>query len=142
MAGKYALLRLRADAPEIEPVTEINIIPVIDVSLVLLVILFVSAPLLSYPNLPIDLPHAFVPESQERTIAITYTAAGELAVGIDMVGWQGLEAGLREALKREPDATVVLRVDKSAPYQAVERLIAAAKEAGAKKTALGTEKPR
>ena len=45
--AKFALLRLRRSQTEAEPVTEVNIIPVIDISLVLLVILFVTAPLLS-----------------------------------------------------------------------------------------------
>ncbi len=48
--AKYAALRLRAQTPEPQPVTEVNIIPVIDISLVLLVILFVTAPLLSSPS--------------------------------------------------------------------------------------------
>ena len=54
----YPLLRLRHKQGSAEPVTEVNIIPVIDISLVLLVILFVTAPLLSYPNLAVELPKA------------------------------------------------------------------------------------
>ena len=52
--ARYSLLRLRHNQTEAEPVTEVNIIPVIDISLVLLVILFVTAPMLSYPNLPVN----------------------------------------------------------------------------------------
>ena len=139
MAKRYAMLSLRARTPEAEPVTEINIIPVIDVSLVLLVILFVSAPLMSYPSLPVELPRATSAESQERFIPVTRTARGELAVGGDRTDWEGLPALLSAAIRKLPDAPVVMRVDKSVPYRDVERLIAAAKEAGARSIALGTE---
>lgn len=142
MAGRFPLLRLRAGVPEPEPVTEINIIPVIDISLVLLVILFISAPLLSYPNLPIELPRAAVPETREPFVAVSAAKDGSLAVGSQSVEWPGLQAALAGALRKTPDATVVLRVDKAVPYRVVERLLAAAKEAGARRTSLGIEAPR
>ena len=67
--AKYALLRMRANSPEPEPVTEVNIIPVIDISLVLLVILFVTAPLLAYPTLPVELPPASALPRTAATLA-------------------------------------------------------------------------
>ncbi len=78
--AKYALMRMRANSPEPEPVTEVNIIPVIDISLVLLVILFVTAPLLAYPTLPVALPPASALPKQELTIALTCALDGSLSV--------------------------------------------------------------
>ena len=135
----YALLRLRRGESQAEPVTEVNIIPVIDISLVLLVILFVTAPLLSYPNHAVQLPRASSPESNERTLAVTYTQDGRLAVRALDVDWAGLEAALSNELKRQPEALVLLRVDKAVPYQVVNRLLVAAKKAGARQVALATE---
>ena len=137
--AKYALLRMRAGEAELEPVTEVNIIPVIDISLVLLVILFVTAPLLSYPNLPIELPRSGAPESQEQSVNVTFTAAGRMAVGSRDADWETLPALVKADLERAPGAAVVLRVDRAVPYNVVERLIAAAKTAGAGKVALGTD---
>ena len=136
--AKFQLLRLRHSQEEAEPVTEVNIIPVIDISLVLLVILFVTAPLLSTPNMPVDLPKSSAPESQEPTIAITLTRDGKLALRAMDADWADFEPRLKAELARQPNATVLLRIDKSVPYRGAERLLAAAKRAGAGKIALGT----
>jgi biopolymer transport protein ExbD len=136
--AQYQLLRLRHSQEEAEPVTEVNIIPVIDISLVLLVILFVTAPMLSTPSLPVSLPKSTAPESQEPTVAVTLTKDGRLSVRSADADWAQLSPTLRQELAKEPGATVLLRVDKAVPYRAVEKLLAAAKDAGAAKIALGT----
>lgn len=136
--AKYALLRLRHSQEEAEPVTEVNIIPVIDISLVLLVILFVTAPLMSTPSLPVALPQASAPESQEATIAVTLAQDGRLALRSSDVRWDQLEGALRAELAKDKGATVLLRVDKTVPYRSAQKLLAAAKSAGAGKIALGT----
>lgn len=118
--------------------TEVNVIPIIDISLVLLVVLFVTAPLLSTPNLSVSLPQAGLPESDETVVAVTLAADGRLAVQSQAATWDDLTPALRWALSRRPGATVLLRVDKSLPYRSAERLLAASKAAGAAKIALGT----
>ncbi|MEK7382757.1 MAG: biopolymer transporter ExbD [Elusimicrobiota bacterium] len=137
--AKYPLLRLRHNEVTAEPVTEVNIIPVIDISLVLLVILFVTAPLLSYPSLPIKLPGAEAPQSSDITLAVTYTQAGQLAVRSADVDWAGLSAAIKGELQRHPESVVLLRVDQAVSYRIVQRLLSAAKAAGAKQIALATE---
>ena len=119
-----------------------NIIPVIDISLVLLVILFVTAPLLSYPNLPVELPKASQPRSPEDSIAVTCARDGTLSVRSAPADWFSLEPALRTELSKTPEAAVLLRVDKSVPYRTVARIMAAAKGAGAKSIAVATEPPR
>lgn len=138
--AKYALLRMRANSPEPEPVTEVNIIPVIDISLVLLVILFVTAPLLSYPNYPVELPRSGAKEAKEKTVTVTCTKDHRLAVASDDTTPGELERDIKAQLERSPGATVVLRVDKSVPYRTVQGLILSAKAAGAQRVALATEK--
>ncbi len=137
--ASYALLRLRAQTPEAEPVTEVNIIPVIDISLVLLVILFVTAPLLSYPALPVDLPSAHQPPNQDLTIAVTYARDGALSVRAAASSWRALASDLAAEVAKRKGSIVLLRVDRAAPYRTVQRLIAAAKAAGATSIALATE---
>ena len=136
------LRRLLRREPPGEPVTEVNIIPVIDISLVLLVILFVTAPLLSYPNLAVELPRASTPASREDELSVTYTKDGRLAVRAVEVGWEGLEPALKEALAKDPARAVLLRVDKAVPYRVVARLMASAKRAGAKGLGLATDPGR
>ncbi len=140
--AKYAFTRLKSGDPELEPVTEVNIIPVIDISLVLLVILFVTAPLLSYPNLPIELPKAKGQEDAGQAVNVTLTADGHLAVGSRDAQWPELGALLSAELAKEANTPVVLRVDKSVAYRDVQRLIAEAKKAGAVSVSFGTEPPK
>ncbi len=140
--AKYAALRMRALTPEAEPVTEVNIIPVIDISLVLLVILFVTAPLLSYPTLPVELPAASVPPNQDVTIAVTLFADGRLAVRAADSTRATLLEDLRREVSQRKGSIVLIRADKVVPYREVQKLIAIAKSAGASQIALATEPPR
>ncbi|MFA6028730.1 MAG: biopolymer transporter ExbD [Elusimicrobiota bacterium] len=137
--SRYPLMRLRMGQDQAEPMTEVNIIPVIDISLVLLVILFVTAPLLSYPHYPIDLPRSSAVPAPGKTVALTCTSEERLAVGSRDSSWPELEDALRAELERSPGAGVVLRVDKKVPYRTVQRLLLAAKKAGAKEIALATD---
>jgi biopolymer transport protein ExbD len=137
--AKYALLRMRANTPEPEPVTEVNIIPVIDISLVLLVILFVTAPLLAYPTLPVSLPPASVLPNQELTIALTCALDGSLSVRAASSTWDSVTSDLRREVDKKKGAIVLIRADKSVPYRTIQRLIAVAKSAGAAQIALATE---
>jgi biopolymer transport protein ExbD len=135
----FPLLRLRARQEQPEPVTEVNIIPVIDISLVLLVILFVTAPLLSVPSTPVDLPEAAASADKGDSVAITLTAAGALSVRAVDADWDSLGQALAEELRKKPESAVVLRVDRSVPYREVQRLMTAAQRAGARSISFGTE---
>lgn len=140
--ARYAALRMRALMPDPEPVTEVNIIPVIDISLVLLVILFVTAPLLAYPTLPVSLPKARIPPNQDVTIAVTLFADGRLAVRAADSRWETLVEDLRRETAQRKGSIVLIRADASVPYRDMQRLIAAARKAGAAGVALATEAPR
>lgn len=140
--AKYGALRMRALTSEPEPVTEVNIIPVIDISLVLLVILFVTAPLLAYPTLPVSLPNAAIPPNQDVTIAVTLFEDGRLAVRAADSKWETLISDLRKEVSQRKDSIVLIRADKAVPYREIQKLIAAAKSAGAPQVALATEPPK
>ncbi|MBI4372006.1 MAG: biopolymer transporter ExbD [Elusimicrobia bacterium] len=136
--ARYALARLGAQTPRPEPVTEVSVVPVIDISLVLLVILFVTAPLLSDPGLPVALPAARRAADPGDALAVTCTADGRLSVLAAPSSWPALAADLQRELARRPGAEVLLRADADAPYRLVSRLLAAAKAAGAERIALAT----
>ncbi len=136
--AKYALLRMRANTPEPEPVTEVNIIPVIDISLVLLVILFVTAPLLAYPTLPIELPPASIAPNQDLTIALTCARDGGLSVRAASSTWDTVLSDLRREVNKKKGEIVLIRADKAVSYRIIQRLIATAKSAGASQIALAT----
>ncbi len=122
-------------------ITKVNVTPIIDVALVLVIILLVTAPLMSVADLPVDLPAAHTRDSEdERNVSITRTATGELAVDEHRVTEAGLTTALRERLTRPGDQNilVVLRADSSLPYSDVYRLLTEARAAGAKRIAVAT----
>ena len=61
-------------------ITKVNVTPIIDVALVLVIILLVTAPLLSVADLPVDLPQARTREAEDqRNISVTLGSDGSLA---------------------------------------------------------------
>lgn len=134
-------MKRRHEDAGLEPVTEVTVIPVIDVSLVLLVILFVSAPMMSYPNLAVDLPKVRAPADEDPGVAVTLTRLGDLAVESEKTPWALLPSELQKALAKDREGLVVVRADKDVPYGDVQRVLRAARSAGAKRLAFATEPP-
>ena len=122
-------------------ITKINVTPIIDVALVLVIILLVTAPLMSVADLPVNLPQAHTRDAEdERNVSVTRTANGELAVDERRVAPGALTAALRERLARpgEGNVLVVLRADRDLPYAELRRLLADTRAAGAKRVAVAT----
>jgi biopolymer transport protein TolR len=122
-------------------ITKVNVTPIIDVALVLVIILLVTAPLLSVADLPVDLPQARTREAEdERNVSITLSSTGRLAVDDKVVSSEDLDRYLRSKLAQpgNQDVLVVVRADSGAPYYEVKRLLAQAKQDGATRIAIAT----
>jgi biopolymer transport protein ExbD len=133
-------MRRRA-VPSSDLITKVNVVPIIDVALVLVIILLVTAPLMSVADLPVNLPQAHTRDAEdERNISVTRTVTGELAVDERRVAPGGLTAALRQRLARpgEQNVLVVLRADRDLPYSELRRLLADTRAAGAKRIAVAT----
>ena len=129
----------RASHPE--AITKINVTPIIDVALVLVIILLITAPMMSVADLPVDLPAANTREAEdERNVSITLSSTGRLAVDDKIVSSEDLDRYLRAKLSQggNQDVLVVVRADSGAPYSAVHRLLAQAKADGATRIAIAT----
>ena len=129
----------RASHPE--AITKINVTPIIDVALVLVIILLVTAPLLSVADLPVDLPQAHTREAEdERNVSVTLSPDGSLAVDDRVVAVDELRARLAErlALPGNSDVLVVIRADSTTPYSRVRVLLDEARNAGARRLAIAT----
>ncbi len=122
-------------------ITRPNMTPLIDVALVLVIILLVTAPLLSVADLPVNLPQAVTREAEnERNVSITLGADGRLAVDEEVVAVDQLVDLLQTRLA-EPgnqDVLVVVRADSGAPYAGVRDLLEQARMAGARRLAIAT----
>ena len=127
--------------PKTELIAKVNVVPIIDVSLVLVIILLVTAPLLSVADLPVDLPQARTREAEdERNVSVTLGANGALAVDDMLIAREDLRHALQARLA-EPgnaDVLVVVRADSGAPYSSIETLLADARAAGATRLAIAT----
>jgi biopolymer transport protein ExbD len=123
------------------PIVKVNVVPMIDVSLVLVIILLVTAPLMTVADLPVDLPQAQTREAEdERNVSITLSSTGALAVDEEIVTREALPGVLQNHLAQSgnQDVLVVVRADSDAPYQTVQGLLQDARAAGATRLAIAT----
>jgi len=121
----------------------INMAPIINVALVLVIILIITAPILSIPSIPINLPRAVTIEAKERNITISYSKDGKVAIDTQVISWKDLVPKLKYRLKENSKALVIIRADKDVPYGEVEKIFdIVIKKAGAKRIAVATEQRR
>jgi biopolymer transport protein ExbD len=124
-----------------EPISEINVTPLVDVMLVLLVIFIILAPLFAQA-LRVDLPEAEAPPSAEPVVAdLTLAKGGELALDGEPVAAAELPALLAERQADEPQLVVRLSADEAVPYGKVATLLARIREAGVERLAFRTRAP-
>jgi biopolymer transport protein ExbD/biopolymer transport protein TolR len=122
------------------PMSDINMTPLIDVMLVLLVIFIVSAPLMA-SSLRLDLPRAdaAVPSDAPQSIAIAIDEEGRIYLGDAPVEAAALADRVREAARANPATEVQLRADSRVPYGRVAELIGVVQEAGLRRIGFVTE---
>jgi biopolymer transport protein ExbD len=113
---------------------EINMIPLIDVMLVLLIIFIIAAPLMTHA-VKIDLPVAdsVAVDMKPETIQLGIKADGQLLWNGEPVEEARLEALMREAGNRVPIPELHLQADAATPYEFVARVMARASRAGLEK---------
>ena len=131
--------RLERD-PGARPMSDINMTPLIDVMLVLLVIFIITAPLMS-TSLKLDLPktEGARPSDAPLYIAVAVNEQGQLFVGDEAVTAKQLLQRARDAAQRDPATEVQLRADSRVPYGRVAELIGLVQEAGLTRVGFVTE---
>ena len=132
------LERRKADAP----ISDINMTPLIDVMLVLLVIFMITAPLMT-SSLKLELPRSDAASASETPlfIAVAITPEGELFIGDEKLAPAAFALRIEEAARRSPELEVHLRADKRTPYGQVAELIGQMQKAGLNRIAFVTETP-
>ncbi len=127
-------------SPSPRPMADINMTPLIDVMLVLLVIFMITAPLMT-ASLRLDLPKGgSTPDTAPaQPLQLAITADGSFYIGDEKIAPARIEARLADAAKRQPDAEVQLRADRNAIYGRVAELIAQLQVLGLNRIAFVTE---
>jgi biopolymer transport protein ExbD len=122
-----------------EPITAINIIPLVDIVLVVLIIFMVTASYIVTPAIEVELPKAKTGEPKANTIlALVITREGDLFLNNKKIDDQILRTYIRDN-KTEHELEAVIAADASVPHGRVVALIDLVKEEGVVKFAINTE---
>ena len=122
------------------PMSDMNMVPMIDVMLVLLVIFIITAPLMT-SSLKLDLPRTegARPSDAPVFMALAVNAQGDFFVGDEKVTPQQLLERVRASAARDPNTEVQLRADQAVPYGRVAELMGLVQEAGLSRIGFVTE---
>ena len=124
-----------------EVLSEINVTPLVDVMLVLLVVFIVTAPLLTNA-IPINLPktESVAPIEQKDPVVVSIDDKGKVYINKDEIQPDLLEVSLQDAKTKNPDVRVQLQADNGVSYGEVAKLMASIEKAGITKLAVITAK--
>jgi biopolymer transport protein ExbD/biopolymer transport protein TolR len=127
-------------SPSAQPMSDINMTPLIDVMLVLLVIFMITAPLMT-SSLKLDLPRTegAKPTDAPQFVTLAIDPQGRFFWGDEPVSIETLRVRVREAALRNPATEVQLRADKSVTYGRVAELIGVVQEGGLSRVGFVTE---
>jgi biopolymer transport protein ExbD len=127
-------------APHSAPMAEINMIPLVDVMLVLLIIFMITAPLLAH-KIKIDLPQASTVLLEEKpdTIVISLMADGRMFLNDVPIDRAAMIQRLADEAQRKPQPELHLHVDRTLQFQALATVMADAQNAGMVKVGIATD---
>jgi len=126
-----------------EPMGEINVTPLVDVMLVLLIIFMVTAPLLSQ-GVNVDLPDAESPAMQQNVepLVVSIQADGTLYIQKLAIDIKQLAPRIQAMRQQKPGLPVFIRGDSKTPYGRVAEVLSLLETAGIQKVGLVTEPRR
>ncbi|WP_180186925.1 biopolymer transporter ExbD [Acinetobacter sp. YH01012] len=119
---------------------EMNLIPLIDIMLVLMIIFMVTATVAN-PSIPLTLPQtsAEIVDLPPEQIQVSINANGEVAWDDQIISLDELQTRFNDASQQAQQPTVVLRADKDARYDTVAQVMSRASEAGLSDIAFATD---
>jgi biopolymer transport protein ExbD len=123
------------------PITGINVTPLVDITLVLLIIFMVTAKLVVSRALPLDLPKAATGGEVQQVFALSLHEDGRTFVdGAPVLDEASLMAHARAALNKDRELRAVLQADGSVPHRRVMRALDVLRQAGLSRVAFGVQK--
>lgn len=126
-----------------EVMSEINMIPFIDVMLVLLIIFIITVPVMKHA-VNVELPRAANEKEviKPETLSLTVQADGSYVLGEEQIADEQLAPRLQAAAQQQPQPDLHIRGDRDVRYERVAQAMAAAQQAGLAKIGFVTEPPR
>ena len=116
-----------SDGKQQAPMSEINVTPMVDVMLVLLVIFIITAPLFTH-SIKLDLPNAKAALTPEKaaTISLSIDGGGRIFWDKDQISVAQLDGRLAAAAQQKPQPELQLRADKSTRYEILAQVMSSA----------------
>jgi biopolymer transport protein ExbD len=125
------------------PIAEINMIPLIDVSLVLLIIFMVMTPFLVQQQVKVNLPKSVAgAEAPDRPIIVMIRGQGEMSLNGRAVSISTLESEMKPLLGVKHDRPVMIQADKDTALQHVVSVMDVAKKLQVTKLGISVEPPK
>jgi biopolymer transport protein ExbD len=134
-----AITPLGGDENDSSIMAEINITPLTDIFLVLLIIFMITSSAMIESGGKVNLPKAVATKSETRGTTVTLTPKKEIYVNQKKVTEEGLELALKEALAASAEKIVILRGDKDVLFGDTVRVMSMIKRAGASEIAIAAE---
>lgn len=123
-----------------EPITEINVVPLVDIVLVILIIFMVSAPLFIKPSISVNLPEATTgKETKLSTLNVTLSANGKMDLNGVIVSITELRSQVAQQVKKDAEIQAVIAADKAVPHGDVINVLDKLQLAGVKKFAINVK---
>ncbi|MBS0307742.1 MAG: biopolymer transporter ExbD [Proteobacteria bacterium] len=128
------------DNKQAAPMAEINVTPMVDVMLVLLVIFIITSPLFTHA-IKLDLPNAQSAPAPEKpeTISVSINGEGKLFWNNDPVAQADFEGRLHAAAQKKPQPELQLRADKATRYEVIAQVMSSAQNNGLSKIGFVTD---
>ncbi len=122
-------------------ITDINVTPLVDITLVLLIIMMVAAPLIvNNPSIKVELPKAATgDETQKSTISLTLRKDGALFYGEEEVSENQAKQRIDGEVQHNHEVQAIIAADRGVPYGSVMHLIDLVKSLGVSKFALNID---
>jgi biopolymer transport protein ExbD len=137
-----AMTPLNSNEDSSEIMAEINITPLTDIFLVLLIIFMITSSAMIESGGKVNLPKAVATQSETRGTTVTLTPKREIFVNQKKVTEASLEAVLKDALDGSRDKTVILRGDRDVLLGETVKVMSIVKRAGASEIAIAAEAER
>ena len=137
-----AMTPLGGNGESSDIMAEINITPLTDIFLVLLIIFMITSSAMIESGGKINLPKAVSTQSESRGTTVTLTPKHEIYVNQKKVSEENLDAALKEALNQNQNKTVILRGDKDVLLGDTVKVMSIIKRAGASEIAIAAEAER
>ena len=125
-----------------QPMSEINVTPLVDVMMVLLVIFIITAPLLA-SSIKLDLPKtdAAMPSDVPKFVTVVVDKSAKVFLNDKPIELPALAESLQASAKLNPDTEVQLRADEAVPYGKVVEVMGVAQKAGLNRIGFVADKP-